>query len=79
MWKGVGFLFVLIVVAKKIEAFSFHCPECDFKSTDRHHFKRHTMESHNKSKVFFIMSKSGNAFNKDPFELKTGSDYHGEN
>ena len=37
------------------------------------------MESHNKSKVFFIMSNSGNAFNKDPFELKTGSDYHGEN
>ena len=37
------------------------------------------MESHNKSKVFFIMSKSENAFNKDPLELETGSDYQGEN
>ena len=37
------------------------------------------MESHNKSKVFFIMSKSENAFNKDPLELATGSDYQGEN
>ena len=36
------------------------------------------MESHNKSKVFFIMSKSENAFNKDPLELETGSDYHGK-
>ena len=25
------------------------------------------------------MSKSENAFNKDPLELETGSDYHGEN
>ena len=53
--------------------------QCDFKSKDRHYFKRHTMESHNKLKVFFIMSKSENAFNKDPLELETGSDYHGEN
>ena len=46
---------------ESIEAFSFYCcPECDFKSKDGHYFKRHAMESHNKSKVFFILSKSEN-------------------
>ena len=35
---------------KNIEAFSFYCcPECDFKSKDGDHFKRHAIESHNKS------------------------------
>ena len=43
---------------KNIEAFSFYCcPECDFKSKDGDHFKRHAIESHNKSKVFFIVLK----------------------
>ena len=42
-------------VVESIEAFSFYCcPECDFKSKVGDHFKRHAMESHNKSKVFFI-------------------------
>ena len=37
---------------KNIETFSFYCcPECDFKSKDGDHFKRHAMEIHNKSKV----------------------------
>ena len=66
-------------VVETIEEFSFYCcPECDFKSKKGDYFRRHAIESHNKSKVFFIMSKSENAFNKDPFEFETGSDYPGE-
>ena len=58
-------------VVKNIEEFSFYCcPECDFKSKDRNHFKRHAMESHNKSKIFFIMSKSENTISKDTLEYK---------
>ena len=46
-------------VVENIEAFSFYCcPECDFKSKDEDYFKRHAMESHNKSKIFLTMSKS---------------------
>ena len=44
---------------ENIETFSFHCcPECDFKSKDGYHFKRHALESHNKAKPFFIMAKN---------------------
>ena len=40
-----------------IEVFSFYCcPECDFKSKNRDHFKRHALESHLKAKSFFIKS-----------------------
>ena len=56
---------------KNIEAFSFYCcPECDFKSKVRSYFKRHAMESHNKSKIFFKMLKSENTINKDTLEYK---------
>ena len=56
---------------ENIEAFSFYCcPECDFKSKDSNHFKRHAMESHNKSKIFFTMSKSENTINKDTLEYQ---------
>ena len=48
-------------LVENIEEFSFYCcPECDFRSKDRDHFKRHAMESHNKSKVFFIDLKPEN-------------------
>ena len=48
-------------LVENIEEFSFYCcPECDFRSRDRDHFKRHAMESHNKSKVFFIDLKPEN-------------------
>ena len=50
------------------------CPECDLKTKNGDYFKRHAIECHNQSKVFFITSKSENAFNKDPLELETGSD-----
>ena len=60
---------------ENIEAFSFYCcPECDFKSKDRDYFKRHAMESHNKSKIFFTMSKSENTINKDTLEYKNEED-----
>ena len=56
---------------ENVEAFSFYCcPECDFKSKDSNHFKRHAMESHNKSEIFFIMSKSENTLSKDPMKYK---------
>ena len=45
-------------VVENIEAFCFYCcPECDFKSKDGDHFKRHALESHHKAKSFFIKSK----------------------
>ena len=46
-------------VVENIEAFRFYCcPECDFKQNDEDYFIRHAMDSHNKSKIFFITSKS---------------------
>ena len=65
---------------ENIKVFSFYCcPECDFKSKDGNYFKRHAMESHNKSKVFFIMSNSENNINEDHLKVETDSDYHDEN
>ena len=59
---------------ENIEAFSFYCcPECDFLSKDGNHFKRHAIESHKKSKVFFIVSKPENTAHKDPLEVETES------
>ena len=59
---------------ESIEAFSFYCcPECDFLSKDGDHFKRHAIESHKKSKVFFIVSKPENTAHKDPLEVETES------
>ena len=67
-------------LVENIEAFSFYCcPECDFKSKDGDHFERHALESHNKSKIFFIMSMYKNNTNKDPLEALTDSVYHDEN
>ena len=46
-------------IVENIEAFNFYCcPECDFQSKNGDYFKRHAMESHKKSKVFFLRSKS---------------------
>ena len=59
-------------VVENIEAFSFYCcPECDFQSKDKDHFKRHAMESHKKSKVFFLKTKAENNTNNDPMEVET--------
>ena len=65
---------------ENIKAFSFYCcPECDFKSKKGDYFKRHAMESHNKSKVFFTMSKSKNNMNDDdPMDVETESEYQDE-
>ena len=42
---------------ENIEAFSFYCClECDFKSKKGDYFKKHAMESHNKSKVFLELT-----------------------
>ena len=63
-------------VVESIEEFNFYCcPECDFKSKDEDYFKRHAMESHNKSKIFFTMSKSKNNTNADSMEVVTESEY----
>ena len=60
---------------ENIEAFSFYCcPECDFKSKVRDYFKRHAMESHNKSKIFFTISKSENTINKYTSKYKNEED-----
>ena len=57
-------------VVESIEAFSFYCcPECDFQSKDGDYFKRHAMESHKNSKVFFLMSKPENNTNKDSMKV----------
>ena len=62
---------------ENIAAFSFYCcPECDFKSKQGDYFKRHALESHNKSKVLFITSKSDNTTNKDPLQVETDSITH---
>ena len=46
-------------IVENIEAFNFYCcPECDFQSKNGDYFKRHAMESHKKSKVFFLRLKS---------------------
>ena len=67
-------------LVENIEAFSFYCcPECDFKSKDGDYFERHAMESHNESKIFFIISKYENNTNKDPLEVLTDSLYHDKN
>ena len=59
-------------VVESIEAFSFYCcPECDLKTKSGDYFKRHAIECHNKSKVFFIMLKPGNTTNKDPLGVET--------
>ena len=65
-------------VVRSIEAFNLYCcPECDFKSKDKDYFKKHAMESHNKSKVFFIMSKSENNMNDDdPIAHCLGMSYY---
>ena len=64
---------------ENIEAFSFYCcPECDFKSKDGDHFERHALESHNKSKAFFIMTndkKSENNEKSECMEVKTESKF----
>ena len=58
-------------IVENIEAFNFYCcPECDFQSKDRDYFKRHAMESHKKSKVFFLMAKSENNTNFDSMEVE---------
>ena len=62
---------------ENIEAFSFYCcPECDFKSKEEDYFKRHAMESHNKSRVLFITSKFDNTTNNDPLQVETDSITH---
>ena len=62
-------------IVENIEAFNFYCcPECDFQSKDRDYFKRHAMESHKRSKIFFIMPKSENTINKDPMAYKNEED-----
>ena len=65
---------------ESIEAFSFYCcPECDFKSKDRYYFKRHAMESHNKSKIFFVLSKSEDNTSNDSMEVETELESQHEN
>ena len=64
-------------IVENIEAFNFYCcPECDFQSKDRDYFKRHAMESHKKSKVFFLMSKPEKNTN---MEVETDPEYQDEN
>ena len=58
-------------LVENIEAFNFYCcPECDFQSKDRDYFKRHAVESHKKSKVFFLRSKSEDNTNHDSMEVE---------
>ena len=65
---------------ESIEAFSFYCcPECDFKSKDRYYFKRHAMESHNKSKIFFVLSKCEDNTSNDSMEVETELESQHEN
>ena len=65
-------------LVENIEAFNFYCcPECDFQSKDGDYFKRHAMESHKKSKVFFIMFE--NNINNDSVEVETYSESQVEN
>ena len=65
---------------ENIEVFSYYCcPECDFKSKDRCYFKRHAMESHNKSIVFFILSKTENNTSNDSMEVETELESQHEN
>ena len=67
-------------IVENIEAFNFYCcPECDFQSKDRDYFKRHAVESHKKSKVFFLMSKSENNTNYDFMEVEKEHEYQDEN
>ena len=67
-------------VVENIEVFSFYCcPECDFKSKNQDYFKKHAMESHNKSKAFFIISKPENTANIDPLEVEVESESQDEN
>ena len=65
-------------VVENIEAFNFYCcPECDFQSKVGDYFKRHAIESHKKSKVFFIMFE--NNINNDSVEVETDSESQFEN
>ena len=67
-------------VVENIEAFNFYCcPECDFQSKNGDYFKRHAMESHKKSKVFFLLSKSEKNTKKDPLEVETEFEFQEEN
>ena len=67
-------------VVDDIEEFSFYCcPECDFKQKDRDYFKRHAMDSHKKSKIFFLMSKSENNTNNDSMQVETEPESQDEN
>ena len=69
-------------LVENIEAFSFYCcPQCDFKSKDGDHFERHALESHNKAKHFFIMSKnkkSENNVKSECMEVETESKFQDE-
>ena len=62
-------------VVENIEVFSFYCcPECDFKSKHGDAFKRHALESHNKSKSFFTVSSNNkfkNNTNNECMEVET--------
>ena len=70
-------------VVENIEAFSFYCcPECDFKSKHGDSFKRHALESHNKSKSFFIIpndKKYENNINSQCMDVETESEYQDKN
>ena len=67
-------------IVENIEAFSFYCcPECDFKQKDEDYFKRHAMDSHNKSKIFFIMSKSETNTSYDFMEVEAEPESQYEN
>ena len=68
---------------ENIEVFSFYCcPECDFKSKHGDSFKRHALESHNKSKSFFTISsnkKSRNNTNNECREVETEPEFQNKN
>ena len=67
-------------IVESIEAFSFYCcPECDLKTKNEDYFKKHAIECHNKSKVFFRMLKPGNTTNIDPLEVETEFECQEEN
>ena len=68
-------------IVENIEAFSFYCcPECDFKQKDGDYFKRHALDSHNKSKIFFIMTKSetNTSYDSKEVEAEPESQYENE-
>ena len=66
-------------IAEIIQAFSFYCPECAFKSKHQDYFETHASENHVKSSEEMVSVPTKNSINNELIEVKTVTEYPEEN